>query len=376
MNDIHDNFPRLDIDDEFAYLKHPLNEDGFANLKDSILADGCMQPILVWHGLIIDGIKRYQICKEYGISFLIKHPSLLSRDAAIAYICRLELKKDDLVNERYKYLIGRLYQSEIEVKAQVYMHFSNQRNESTRPYVPGKAYRKQEVSQEIADHFNISRGTVLKYDIFTKCVDSLREKEPAISAKILSGKLKISHENIIELERLPVRDLKALNETLSKSHIDHITYSDIRHELIWKTVPQPPNYPTRQQEDPNLPIRQMPAYDPDASLATLIYTIPTWISSIERSYAATDFVKATAGAKEKVQGKLSSLKEAIAKMEASLKEEPENARSLSVRTESLLRTDSYQGFGLKSGLSETPVNETRTESSCPLRSIPDQSGEG
>ena len=139
-----------------------------------------------------------------------------------------------------KYLIGRLYQAELDVKAQAYTHIGSRRNESSRPYIPGKVYKKREIAQDIADTLHISRGTVLKYEIFTKCIDSIREKEPAIAQKILSGKLRISYENIIELERLPTKELKALNETLSKSNIDHITYSDIRHELIWKTLPSVP----------------------------------------------------------------------------------------------------------------------------------------
>lgn len=376
MNDIYDNFPRLDIDDGFEYLKQPLNDELYRNLKESILSEGCREPILVWHGLIIDGIKRYRICKEYSISFRIRHPSLTTREEAVAFICRLELTKDDLVNERYKYLIGKLYQSELDVRAQVYMRATHQRNESSRPYVPGKVYRKQEVSQEIADGLRISRGTVLKYDIFTKCIDSINEKEPAISQKILSGKLKISHENLIELERLPTRDLKALNESLSKSHIDHITYSDFRHELIWKAVPQPPNIPTRQQEDPNLPIRQMPAYDPDANLATLIYTIPTWVSSIERSYDSTDFAEATKEAKTKLAEKLASLKESIIKMELSLKEDYDYARSISVRPEGILRTNPNQGSGLQSGLPAASFDETRPESCSQLRPVPDKPCEG
>lgn len=314
------NPPHLETDEEFLLLKQPLSDRDYNDLKLSLLSDGCRDHILVWHGIIIDGNKRYKICMGENIHFSIRHSMFKSKAEAIVYICKEELQRTDLVNEMHKYLIGRLYQAELERKAQLYTNYNNRDNSSSRPYIPGRIYRKQEISQEIADELEISRGTVLKYEIFTKCIDSIREKEPAIAAKILSGKLKISHENIIELERLPARDLHALNNTLSESRIDHITYSDFRHELLWKSVPAMPQPRTRQQEDASLPIRQMPEYDPDSDLANLIYTIPTWVSSIRRSQRNTDFTKATPAAKEKVSAQLSLLQNAITEMEQSIKE--------------------------------------------------------
>lgn len=312
--------PHLESDEEFLLLKQPLSDRDYRDLKLSLLTEGCREHLLVWHGIIIDGNKRYEICMENNIHFRIRHSMFKNKAEAIVYICKEELQRADLVNEMHKYLIGRLYQAELERKAQLYTNYNNRDNSSSRPYIPGRVYRKQEISQEIADELNISRGTVLKYEVFTKCIESIRDKEPAIASKILSGKLKISHENIIELERLPARDLHALNSTLSDSRVEHITYSDFRHELLWKSVPTMPQPRTRQQEDGSLPIRQMPAYDPDSDLANLIYTIPTWVSSIKRSQRNTDFTKATPGAKEKVRVQLSLLQNAIIEMEQSLKE--------------------------------------------------------
>jgi hypothetical protein len=372
MNDIW-NAPRLDVDDDFVCLKQPISEEAYTKLERSILDYGCNEPILVWHGHIVDGIKRYKICSKYSIHFAIKHSSFHSRAEAVSFICKEELQRKDLINEMNKYLIGRMYQAELDVRARAYTHRGYRNNESSRPYIPGKIYRKQEIAQEIADTLHISRGTVLKYEIFTKCIDSIRDKEPSLANKILTGKVRISHENMIELERLPTKELKALNENLSESNIDHITYSNIRHELLWKTLPQVPAPPTRQQEDPNLPIRQMPAYDPDSDLATLIYTVPTWVSSIKRAHNNTDFTKATKKAKEKVMAELTILHDTILEIEQSLKEDNSNERPIAVCTEGVLRADTDQESGIQSGIPEAPVNETRTEGCSQFRPLSGES---
>ncbi|MGI6735779.1 MAG: hypothetical protein ACOX41_00480 [Anaerovoracaceae bacterium] len=171
------------------------------------------------------------ICKENNIRFKIRHSMFRSKaEAFVIYLqgritAQRPCQRDVQVSDRE----GSISQSSKER-----LRCTAARMKARTPTSPDVFIRKQEISQQIADELKISRGTVLKYEIFTKCIDSLREKEPEIAAKILSGKLKISHENIIELERLPSRELHALNNTLSKSNIDHITYSDFRHELLWK----------------------------------------------------------------------------------------------------------------------------------------------
>ena len=36
-------------------------------LRDSIAAAGCVDPVLFWQGMVIDGRRRHQICEELGI---------------------------------------------------------------------------------------------------------------------------------------------------------------------------------------------------------------------------------------------------------------------------------------------------------------------
>ncbi len=36
-------------------------------LRDSIAAAGCINPILIWLGLVIDGRRRHRICEELGV---------------------------------------------------------------------------------------------------------------------------------------------------------------------------------------------------------------------------------------------------------------------------------------------------------------------
>jgi len=59
----------MKIDKEFQNLLRPLTEEEFKNLEDSIKEYGCLRPIELWNGYIVDGHNRYSICMKNGISF-------------------------------------------------------------------------------------------------------------------------------------------------------------------------------------------------------------------------------------------------------------------------------------------------------------------
>lgn len=50
------------IDSEFKRLSVPLSSEEERGLENSMLHEGCKEPIAVWHGCILDGHKRYEIC--------------------------------------------------------------------------------------------------------------------------------------------------------------------------------------------------------------------------------------------------------------------------------------------------------------------------
>ena len=60
---------RLKTDEEFKHLIRPLLRKEYLQLEQNLLADGCRDPIVVWHDVIVDGHNRYEICMRHGIPF-------------------------------------------------------------------------------------------------------------------------------------------------------------------------------------------------------------------------------------------------------------------------------------------------------------------
>ena len=86
----------LHIDADFRSLIPPLTEDEYGRLEASIVAEGVRDPIITWHGTIIDGHNRYRICKEHGIGFKTAEREFASRDAAKIWIIENQFGRRNL----------------------------------------------------------------------------------------------------------------------------------------------------------------------------------------------------------------------------------------------------------------------------------------
>lgn len=291
------------IDNEFYDLIQPCASSFFKKLEEDIFDNGCHEPILIWNNTIIDGHKRYSICCKWEIGFSIKQMHFNGRPDAISYICTKQLKRSDLTIEMMKYLIGRKYQAESEICKR-----DSSPENSSFVFRNNMPCSKYETAHVIGIDFSISHATVIKYDAFAIAIDSLKEKEPVIASRILSGKSKVSHENTVELSRLPKEDLKSLTGIFTNNKMEHIGISEIRHELHWKHIPIPV---PKEKITPNTPLRKIPKYDPDAEISSLSLTIPSWVSSIEHSGIATDFTSISSSARTKAIKQLSVLEKAV-----------------------------------------------------------------
>ena len=88
----------LTVDPEFRDLIPPLNEEELKLLEESLVADGCESPLIVWNGVIVDGHNRYAICRKHEIPFAIQEKNFSSRDDDMLWMLRNQLGRRNLNN--------------------------------------------------------------------------------------------------------------------------------------------------------------------------------------------------------------------------------------------------------------------------------------
>ncbi len=186
-----------------------------------------------------------------------------------------------------------------------------------------KYVQKTEIAAIIGKEYNFGFSTVTKYDVYARALDELRVKEPEITSRILNGSLRVSHENVIELSRLPIEDINGLKRLLNSGSIDRIGYSQLRHELRWQRLPtgKPDSRRRRRErESAEAGIKQMPVIDPDAELASLKFTIPSWSKTISGQWNLRIFLP-SASARQEVRTQIINLTRKINRLLTQLEED-------------------------------------------------------
>lgn len=69
------------VNEELRAYIDPLTEEEYAALEQSILLDGCRDPLVLWGDILVDGHNRYAICQKHQIPFnTIQHSKFQSMD--------------------------------------------------------------------------------------------------------------------------------------------------------------------------------------------------------------------------------------------------------------------------------------------------------
>ena len=291
---------QLKIDPQFRNLIHPLHPKERQQLEDNLLADGCLDPIITWHGFIVDGHNRYEICMKHQIPFAIVERDFACREEAIAWICANQLGRRNISEETRKFLIGKQYDAVRVVSRIRNPNGFNQYSERKDENRAGGDDSRHRSAAEIAQANNIARGTVEKYTIYARALDTIAEKDPEIAQKILSGQYKIAHKNVVELSKLSPADIKKVERKIQQVQAPYVKYNKIRDVLNHAAQ--------RAHKGESVPtIKDMPAFDPDADINGLTLTIPSWISSINRVQTKTDLSIISSEARKRLITELYSL---------------------------------------------------------------------
>ena len=84
----------LTVDPEFRDLSPPLNEEELKLLEESLVADGCESPLIVWKGVISEGHNRYMICQKHDIPFSIQEKHFDTREEVMLWMLRNQLGRN------------------------------------------------------------------------------------------------------------------------------------------------------------------------------------------------------------------------------------------------------------------------------------------
>lgn len=99
----------LHTDPELIRLSIPFSQEELSKLESSLMENGCLEPIIIWNGVILDGHKRYKICVDENIEYEIEDMEFQNSIEAAIWICSKRVKQYSKRSAPYLYLIGKWY---------------------------------------------------------------------------------------------------------------------------------------------------------------------------------------------------------------------------------------------------------------------------
>lgn len=129
---------------------------------------------------------------------------------------------------------------------------------------------------------------------------------------VLSGKVKISMEQLLNIQGLPNNEVMGFLEYYLSGESKRPTVSKYKANID----------ASREKAGGKKPmlgaIKEMPAYDPDAEVASLALTIPSWVDSMQRTEKASDYHKISNRGRNQLICELDRLMSVTARMLADL----------------------------------------------------------
>lgn len=163
--------PPIIIDAEFRSLIPPLADDVRAALEESIVRDGCRDPLVVWkeERILLDGHNRYEICERLKLDFETYVVSLPDREAAADWIDANQLGRRNLSPEQASHLRGRRYN---RTKTAGHGAKSECQNGT------------QNTAEKLAEQHGVSPRTIMRDAAFATAVEIVKAIDPDIEKKI------------------------------------------------------------------------------------------------------------------------------------------------------------------------------------------------
>lgn len=311
--------PKPRINPEYRRMYQPITQAEYEALERELLTRKDTVLIKVWSNNILYDFEKFEICQKHRIPYKVSRLYARNTIEALLWLCKNQLQRKDLLLEMNRYLIGKRYLFERILGSHDVAAFRGSNVVRGRPKKTAPKYDDcaGKTRERLGKEYNLVPMTIWKYSLFAEAIDIIYDISEELAQSILSENIKISQDNLISISKMPEKEIQNMANYLLNKKNDFSTYTSSR-KFMEKIKLEPEKEIASEKI---ISIKDMPAYDPDAEFASLILTIPSWMSSINRAIKASDINKVSAGSKGRLKVELEKLCDVIFETMDILKEE-------------------------------------------------------
>lgn len=279
-------------ENSFRELNIPLPPAQYRDLEKRIRKGLSVEPVPVWHTYVLSGYERYELSEKYHRNYPVNDMHFTRKHEAIAWICRQQLERKDLHRQAVCWLIYRLYKALLEIEKQKaakdlfrYKQLSPSLRSGSSEVAVSENYT---LMKAIGGEYGYHESTIRNYVRYGRQLDQLEEMFPGIRLRILKGEVEVPIMFMNAVVQMPKEQLAALIADPMCRKL--LPPDDVQMKI---RLARDTRYRNQDRIHVNMGIKETPAYDPDAELNRLTYTIGTWSKTIRRTDETADFRNAT-----------------------------------------------------------------------------------
>lgn len=162
---------------------------------------------------------------------------------------------------------------------------------------------------QLSQNSGCAEGTLRRFKYYMNAIGQIQKSLPELASRILAGDTRLGLKTTFVLVKLPPHEITLI---MDRAEIEN---APIRAIIAEQSNP-PLTYTQRFSDGcstKNSPksVKDIPRYDPDAHVAGLTYTIPSWVKAISRLQVANNLYEISDSAREKLGNELMNLNNAI-----------------------------------------------------------------
>jgi len=191
MNDINEKLPEIVIDEEFMRLMPPLNDNEYCSLEQDILIHGCMNPLVLWNNILIDGHNRYNIVKKHNLPFNTISLEFNSRDEAISWMITIQIFRRNLTPMQLTYYRGLQYN--IEKKIHGGDRHSQDFSSGQNVHLNGST------ANRLSEQYKVTARTIRRDGEIADVLVAIGKESQEAKNSILTGEIKVNRKQLREM---------------------------------------------------------------------------------------------------------------------------------------------------------------------------------
>jgi len=181
------------IDEEFKRLLPPLDEQTYLSLEQSILDYGCMNPLVLWNNILIDGHNRYGILVKHGLPFNTVSMEFDSRDEVLIWIISTQVSRRNLTTMQLTFFRGLHYNTDKRLRGDA-SKFVKKVPEGQNDPLDGST------ANRLSEQYKVSPKTIKRDGEIAEVIAAIGRVSHEAKREILSGEARISRKQLRDMD--------------------------------------------------------------------------------------------------------------------------------------------------------------------------------